>query len=159
MTFHISLTSILMLANALMLGIALLVIIRFRRESRAQLDFWQSPIAAALMGDKDTGAPENAAESAQRFAQSLMRLEHQMLLLRKDFMRNAVQESANAGERLAKQPVVQAIVQQPASLPIENAVRMARHGASVEELAERCGLNLGEARLMQKLHGKPRTTH
>lgn len=156
MTFQISLTSILLMANALMLGIALLVIIRFRRESRAQLDFWQSPIAAALMVERDAQAPADASNDPERFAQSLMRLEHQMLLLRKDFMRNVVKDAANEPDR---SPAVQPIVQQSTSLPIENAVRMARHGASVEELAERCGLNVGEARLMQKLHGKPRTTH
>ncbi len=159
MTFQISLTSILLLANALMLAIALLVIIRFRREARAQLDFWQSPIAAALMVERESGAPPESGNDPQRFVQSMMRLEHQMLLLRKDFMRNAVAESKAEAIAAPVQPIVQPIVQQPASLPIENAVRMARHGASVEELAERCGLNLGEARLMQKLHGKPRTTH
>lgn len=158
MAFQISLTSILLLANALMLAIALLVIIRFRREARAQLDFWQSPIAAALMVDRDGQAATTASDDSERFTQSLMRLEHQLLLLRQDFMRNAVKESAKERPRQVR-PVARTIVQQSTSLPIENAVRMARHGASVEELAERCGLNIGEARLMQKLHGKPRTTH
>ena len=41
-------------------------------------------------------------------------------------------------------------------LPIENAVRMARQGASIEDLKRSCGLNVGEARLMQKLHGNGR---
>lgn len=157
MTFHISLTSILLLANALMLAIALLVIIRFRREARAQLEFWQSPIAAALMVDREGQSPA-ASDDPQRFTQSLMRLERQLLLLRQDFMRNAVKESAIEETRKGR-PIARTIVQQSTSLPIENAVRMARHGASVDELAERCGLNIGEARLMQKLHGKPRTTH
>ena len=40
------------------------------------------------------------------------------------------------------------------SLPIENAQRMARMGASIEDLTRSCGLNIGEARLMKKLHGK-----
>jgi hypothetical protein len=40
------------------------------------------------------------------------------------------------------------------SLPIENAVRMAKQGASIEDLTRSCGLNIGEARLMQKLHGR-----
>jgi hypothetical protein len=39
-------------------------------------------------------------------------------------------------------------------MPIEHAVRMARHGASVDDLTRNCGLNIGEARLMQKLHGQ-----
>jgi len=29
-------------------------------------------------------------------------------------------------------------------------------GASVDELVRNCGLNIGEAKLMQKLHGKTR---
>lgn len=40
------------------------------------------------------------------------------------------------------------------NLPIENALRMAKLGASIDELTKSCGLNIGEARLMQKLHGK-----
>ncbi len=43
-------------------------------------------------------------------------------------------------------------------LPIENATRMARHGASVEELTRTCGLNIGEAELLKKLHGVPTTS-
>jgi len=41
-------------------------------------------------------------------------------------------------------------------LPIENAVRMAKHGASIEDLMRSCGLNIGEAQLMRKLHGQTR---
>ena len=37
-------------------------------------------------------------------------------------------------------------------LPIENAARMARHGASVEELTRTCGLNAGEAELLSQRH-------
>ena len=40
------------------------------------------------------------------------------------------------------------------SMPIENALRMAKLGASIDDLTRNCGLNIGEARLMQKLHGK-----
>ncbi len=43
-------------------------------------------------------------------------------------------------------------------LPIENATRMARHGASVEELTRTCGLNVGEAELLKKLHSTPTTS-
>ncbi len=45
----------------------------------------------------------------------------------------------------------------PRPLPIENATRMARHGASIEELTRTCGLNIGEAELLKKLHGEPTT--
>lgn len=40
------------------------------------------------------------------------------------------------------------------SLPIENALRMAKQGASIDDLTRSCGLNIGEARLLQKLHGR-----
>ena len=50
-----------------------------------------------------------------------------------------------------KQPQAQPL---DTNLPIENAVRMARHGASIDDLVRSCGLNIGEAQLMQKLHGK-----
>lgn len=43
-------------------------------------------------------------------------------------------------------------------LPIENATRMARSGASVEELTRSCGLSVGEAELLKKLHGVPTTS-
>jgi hypothetical protein len=33
---------------------------------------------------------------------------------------------------------------------------MARHGASIDDLIRSCGLNIGEAQLMRKLHGKIR---
>ncbi len=39
------------------------------------------------------------------------------------------------------------------SLPIENAVRMAKKGATIDDLTRTCGLNIGEARLMKKMHG------
>ena len=44
----------------------------------------------------------------------------------------------------------------PIQLPIDNAIRMAKQGASVADLTRSCGLNLGEAELMKKLHGRNR---
>ena len=38
-------------------------------------------------------------------------------------------------------------------LPLDNAVRMAKLGASVDDLTRNCGLSIGEARLMRKIHG------
>jgi hypothetical protein len=35
-------------------------------------------------------------------------------------------------------------------------MRMAKLGASIDDLTRNCGLNIGEAQLMQKLHGKAR---
>jgi hypothetical protein len=56
-------------------------------------------------------------------------------------------ESASAGAAAESRQVTP-------NLPIENAVRMAKQGASIDDLTRNCGLNIGEARLMQKLHGR-----
>lgn len=40
----------------------------------------------------------------------------------------------------------------PAQMPIEHAMRLARHGASAEDLSRTCGLNKEEAKLMHRLH-------
>ena len=39
-------------------------------------------------------------------------------------------------------------------VPMGNALRMAKQGATIDDLTKNCGLSIGEARLMQKLHGK-----
>jgi hypothetical protein len=38
--------------------------------------------------------------------------------------------------------------------PMEQAARLAKSGASVDELTRNCGLNIGEARLIRRLHGQ-----
>jgi hypothetical protein len=38
--------------------------------------------------------------------------------------------------------------------PMEHAARLAKGGASVDELTRNCGLNIGEARLIRRLHGQ-----
>lgn len=152
MSFELSLTSILLMANALLLGLALLVIIRFRRESRALLNFWHSPMGTALVGEREDSAAKGGASDKRLFAQSVMRLEHQLLLLRRDVLRNATRD-ASGPETDTRTPAPRGV------LPLDNAVRMARMGASVDDLTRNCGLSLGEARLMQKLHGKTPTKH
>ena len=37
-------------------------------------------------------------------------------------------------------------------LPLDDAVRMAKNGASIEELTRNCGLSKGEAQLLTRLH-------
>ena len=46
--------------------------------------------------------------------------------------------------------VVETAARPPA---MEHAARLARCGASIDELTKSCGLNLGEASLMRRLHG------
>jgi len=38
-------------------------------------------------------------------------------------------------------------------MPMEHAARLAKDGASIDELTRNCGLNIGEARLVRRLHG------
>ncbi|MDJ0812354.1 MAG: DUF2802 domain-containing protein [Woeseiaceae bacterium] len=126
-------THLLLIANAAMLAAAAIAIIRFRQQARRFEKFWESPVGAAM------------AETEALKAQS---------------------ESAPDPELSKKVSELQSIVwtlarKEPATdnatakrLPIENAVRMAKHGASIGELIRSCGLTIGEAQLMRKLHGK-----
>ncbi len=152
MAFEISITELLLVSNALLLAIALLMIVRFRRDVRATLRFWQSPVGSSLAGVADTGAaatPDGSdAGERRRLADTTTRLEQQLLMLRRDLQRQSTPGAVAASTPSGS-----------AALPIENAVRMARHGASIDELTRSCGLSLGEARLMLKLHGKPQRTH
>jgi len=89
--------------------------------------------------DKPEVAPAGVDSSA--YIEVLKRLEQRFARVQQSV------ESASAGAVAESRPVTQ-------SLPIENAVRMAKQGASIEELTRNCGLNIGEARLMQKMHGR-----
>jgi hypothetical protein len=57
-------------------------------------------------------------------------------------------ESFSQLERLLVGPVSR-------EFPMEHAARLAKGGASVDELTRNCGLNIGEARLVRRLHGQP----
>jgi hypothetical protein len=46
----------------------------------------------------------------------------------------------------------------PRSIPHENAVRMAKHGATVDDLTRTCGLSDIEARLVMRVHGNSGTS-
>lgn len=126
---------LLFTSNAVLLAIACLAVCRFERRCRRIESFWSSPTGTAVseLGDEDV----------RKQIEATQKLEHQL---------GQLQRAVKVMEqKTPKQPA-------PAerTLPIENAIRMARSGASVEELKRSCGLNNGEARLMQKLHGQPR---
>lgn len=126
---------LLMMSNAVLLSAACMILIRFERRTRRMEQFWSSPTGAAL---SDTDEPEfrKQMEATQRLEKSMGELQRtvKVLDIKKHRPRPAVERN----------------------LPIENAIRMAKLGASIEELTRSCGLNIGEARLMQKLHGKAR---
>lgn len=124
---------LLMASNVTVLAMAFVAVARFERRWQRIENFWDSPTGAAL----DDLADEELCEqkkTTQRLQQQLGELQ------------TAVKEiDVNAPMR--RPPVEHRV-------PIDNAVRMARLGASVDDLTRNCGLNIGEARLMQKLHRK-----
>jgi hypothetical protein len=132
-TFH--LIYLLMMSNALLLSVACVVLIRFDRRARQMEEFWSSPTGAAL-SDADRHRDEEQTKAIKRLEEGVSDLQR------------AVKVTGIRKQRA--QPAVER------NLPIENAIRMAKLGASIEDLTRSCGLNIGEARLMQKLHGKAR---
>lgn len=129
---------ILLAGNALLLGLATIAMLRFRRQARRFERFWDSPTGLAL-------ADSPAAEPVTKIATD-PRLEKRVAELQ------SVVKTLAGRQPAAQQPAV------PDKLPIENAVRMAKHGATIDDLIRNCGLNIGEAQLMRKLHGQTRSS-
>jgi len=119
----------LLFANAALLAAAALAVLRFQRMLRESRAFWESPTGAAIQ-------TENPAQIDQGKL-----LAHEISVLQKTVAKLCQRQQAR--------------VDAPAGqVPLEHAVRMARRGASVEDLTRSCGLNIGEARLMHTLHGR-----
>ena len=147
-----SLTLYLIIASqSLLLGAACIALMRFQRRSREMEDFWNSPTGAMLADDE-------AAEAADEIARPyIMTVGTEEALLEKLKLDQRVNELQRRLHELIEQQREQKSV--PAieferSLPIEHALQMAKNGASVDDLTRACGLNIGEARLLQKLHGR-----
>jgi len=124
---------LLLAANTILLAAAAIAIIRMRSQMRRFEEFWSSPTGASLATRKPA--------DVQPRPQANRHLERRMTELQSVVRTLAKRE----------QPLAQST---DTNLPIQNALRMARHGASIDDLVRRCGLNIGEAQLMQKLHGK-----
>lgn len=124
----------LLAANTLVLTGGLLLVLRLRRLCRLHQKSLECPPAMALA---DTDQPASDSEQKQMLA--LMRMEKQLLALRAELATHASARSEVATIERA--------------LPLDNAVRMAKNGASVDDLTRSCGLNIGEAQLIRKMHG------
>ena len=140
----------LLLANGVLLAIACYAIVRFERRCKEIEAFWASPTGLALAdtsdadtSDADTSDADTSDKESQNQLRQTQRLEQRVGELQRAVGVLALREK-QAGET-TEQPVER-------NLPLENAVRMARNGASIEDLTRSCGLNIGEAQLMQKLH-------
>lgn len=121
---------LLLIANALLVAAAAVAILRFQRALRESADFWASPTGSAMRN-----------ETPSQIDHGKM-LVHEVAVLQK-----TVAKLCNRERSIAESPVVN-------RLPIEHAVRMVKHGASIEDLTQSCGLSIGEAQLMRRLHGR-----
>ena len=128
---------LLLAANAMLLGLTCHALVSFERRCKRIEDFWESPTGNALSDDGDAELREQM-KATRRLEKRVGQLQRTVKVI--ELNKNRPQPAEPT------QPTVKQ------NLPIENAIRMARLGASVEELTRSCGLNIGEARLMQKLH-------
>lgn len=121
---------LLFVATTLLLGLAALSLCRFERRCRELQEFWNSPTGSALSEHDD----------------DMTSVTEKMLALQVG-IEDLRQLIAAAAETPREQPVEKGRV-----VPFENAVRMVKHGATTEDLTKTCGLNMGEAHLLQRLH-------
>ena len=128
---------LLLLSNAALLAAAIVAILRFQALIRTSQQYWSRPAGSPSQQQQI----ESHAESEQTGFRTNNELEQRV---------TSLQASVN---RLSEKDVVQP-VPVTRDLPIENAARMARHGASVADITRSCGLNIGEAQLMKKLHSR-----
>ena len=123
----------LLAANTLVLFGGLLVLLRLQRLCRHNEKMLECPPGIALT---DSDEPDDEGERRQIL--NMLRIEKQLISLRS--------EIAAQAEARSETPTSERV------LPLDNAVRMARNGASVDDLTRSCGLNVGEAQLIRKMH-------
>jgi hypothetical protein len=123
---------LMLIANAFLIGAAALAVLRVQRELASLRQFWQSPAAVALMGDSydDRG---------------LRRMIDQRFLDLRAHLDSSPPAAAVAAPQALPPPP-------PGAMPLDYATRMARAGASVDDVVRGCGLNRGEAQLLIRLH-------
>lgn len=141
MTIDSYYATMLMIANGLLLCIACYAIVRFERRCKQIEAFWASPTGTAVA--------EAGSDQTHEQMRITQRLEQRVGELQRTVKVMEMNRDGDSGPVTPPEP--KAVER---SLPIENAQRMAKLGASIEDLTRSCGLNIGEARLMQKLHGK-----
>lgn len=143
-------TTVLLASQSVLLGAAAIAILRFQARCRSLEDFWSSPTAARLVED-DHEISHKEAESRIISVQTEQALLEKLKLDQR--ISDLQRRLREIGERDRKNSAPIA-VEIERHLPIENALRMAKNGASVDELTRVCGLNVGEAQLLRRLHGK-----
>ena len=114
-------------ANIVLLAAAVVALVRVQRVLRGTAIY--SKLAAGTAIEAEIAL---LSESGRRVSSQLAKLQDRL-------------ESLAVLERLLEEPVAR-------GLPMERATNLARSGASVDELTRSCGLSIGEARLMRRLH-------
>lgn len=116
----------LLVSNVMLLAAATIAILRFQGLLRSSAAFWDSPTGSILKMQSDQNAISELMD--ERFSS----------------MQGSINE---IGQKVG-------VVQLPMTenLPFDNAVRMAKQGASLEDLTRHCGLNKGEAQLLMRVH-------
>lgn len=123
-------------SNAMMLCAAAIAVARFERQIRTNQKFWRSPTGSALLEVSETVEPRTAGNNdavLSGFLERRLAIMHQRL---------------NDVDRKLQEFVPS----QPAGTPFSHAARMARSGASIDDLVRTCGLSTQEASLVRKLH-------
>lgn len=117
---------LLMICNGVLAGAAAVAILRFQNMMKNQKSFWASPTGVSMSSQPDSDEFLQAVERRfTKFEEGLGNLSREG-------------KAKSAG---------------PRSIPHENAVRMAKHGATVDDLTRTCGLSDIEARLVMRVHG------
>ncbi|MEM7503270.1 MAG: DUF2802 domain-containing protein [Pseudomonadota bacterium] len=118
---------LLILANAAIVVAATFAVLRVEKALSASNGFWSSPSGAAVRaGYADVDERDRLMREIQALQRSV------------EVLRNGT-EPRDVGRVV--------------DMSFGRAVRMAKGGASIDELSETCGLSLGEAQLLHRLHG------
>lgn len=117
----------LLVANVALLFAASRALFRFECLMRRNRAFWEGRTDSELRAKTHPDAVLSGF------------LEHRLALLQQRV------------EELADRPIPTS-TNQASELPFEHAARMAKFGASVEELTRTCGLNEAEAKLTYRIH-------
>jgi hypothetical protein len=118
----------LLVSNALLLAAATLAILKFQRLLKSSSEFWDSPNGSTLQAQNDQGLINRQTDERLALLQDAL----------DSIKRSEVKNLPAPAEKL----------------PFENAVRMAKAGASLDDLVRTCGLSKSEARLFMRIHAK-----
>ncbi len=122
---------LLLACNGILAAAASVAILRFQKIMRNQKAYWNSPTGMAALAQTDNDALLDEFE--RRFS---------------GLLDGAGKNSADEKPDATSHKVI----------PFENAVRMARHGATLDDLSRTCGLSETEARLLMRVHSNSHQT-